>query len=99
MNISYGLIGKLTAVPGERETLLAILLEAATAMEREPTCETYRVNVSLDDESIVVYEVWASNEAHQQSLSLETTQTLIGKARPILANIERLAVFEPRDGH
>ena len=97
--MSYGLIGKLTAVPGERETLLAILLEAATAMEQEPTCAAYRVNVSLDDESIVVYEVWASMEAHQQSLSLETTQTLIGKARPILSNIERLAVFEPRDGH
>lgn len=97
--MSYGLIGKLTAVPGERETLLAILLEAAAVMEREPTCTAYRVNVSLDDESIVVYEVWESMEAHQQSLSLETTQTLIGKARPILANIERLAVFEPRDGH
>ncbi|WP_233004499.1 MULTISPECIES: putative quinol monooxygenase [Exiguobacterium] len=97
--MSYGLIGKLTAVPGERETLLAILLEAATAMEQEPTCAAYRVNVSLDDESIVVYEVWESMEAHQQSLSLETTQTLIGKARPILANIERLAVFEPRSGY
>lgn len=97
--MSYGLIGKLSAVPGERETLLAILLEAAAAMEREPTCTAYRVNVSLDDESIVVYEVWESIEAHQQSLSLETTQTLIGKARPILANIERLAVFEPRNGH
>lgn len=35
-------------------------------------------------------------EAHQQSLSLETTQTLIGRARPILADIERLAVFEPK---
>lgn len=97
--MSYGLIGKLTAVPGERETLLAILLEAATAMEQEPTCAAYRVNVSLDDESIVVYEVWESMEAHQQSLSFETTQTLIGKARPILANIERLAVFEPRSGY
>lgn len=97
--MSYGLIGKLTAVPGERETLLAILLEAATAMEQEPTCAAYRVNVSLDDESIVVYEVWESMEAHQQSLSLETTQTLIGKVRPILANIERLAVFEPRSGY
>lgn len=97
--MSYGLIGKLTAVPGERETLLAILLEAATAMEQEPTCAAYRVNVSLDDESLVVYEVWESMEAHQQSLSLETTQTLIGKAKPILANIERLAVFEPRSGY
>jgi quinol monooxygenase YgiN len=96
MNMSYGLMGKLTAVPGEREMLLAILLEAAAAMEQEPTCETYRVNVSLDDESIVVYEVWESVEAHHQSLSLDTTQTLIGRAKPILANIERLAVFEPR---
>ncbi|WP_214707191.1 MULTISPECIES: putative quinol monooxygenase [unclassified Exiguobacterium] len=92
----YGLLGKLTAVPGEREMLLAILLEAAEAMEREATCCVYQVAASLDDESIVVYEVWESIEAHQQSLSLETTQTLIGRAKPILANIERLAVFEPR---
>ena len=72
------------------------VIEAAEAMEREATCCVYQVAASLDDESIVVYEVWESVEAHQQSLSLETTQTLIGRAKPILANLERLAVFEPR---
>ncbi|TCI57204.1 antibiotic biosynthesis monooxygenase [Exiguobacterium sp. SH1S21] len=97
--MSYGLIGKLTAVPGERETLLAILLGASEAMQQEVSCETYEVSVSLDDDAIVVYEVWASQAAHQQSLSLETTKTLIERARPILANIERLAVFEPRGKH
>ena len=98
MKMSYGLIGKLTAVPGEREILLAILLEAAEAMEQDASCEAYRVNVSLDDDSIVVYEVWKSEDAHQQSLSLETTKTLIERAKPVLAKIERLAVFEPRGG-
>lgn len=94
--MSYGLIGKLTAIPGERDTLLAILLEAAEAMQQESTCEVYRVNVSLDDDSIVVYEVWESQNAHEQSISLETTKTLIERARPVLAKIERLAVFEPK---
>ena len=97
--MSYGLIGKLTAIPGERDTLLAILLEAATAMEQEATCAVYQVAASLDDDSIVVYEVWASEDAHRQSLSLETTKTLIEQAKPVLAKVERLAVFEPRGRH
>ncbi|TCI51406.1 antibiotic biosynthesis monooxygenase [Exiguobacterium sp. SH5S13] len=95
----YGFFGKLTAIPGERDTLLAILLEAAEAMKQESTCAMYRVNVSLDDDSILVYEVWESVDAHQQSLSLETTKTLIERARPVLAKVERLAVFEPRGGY
>ncbi|MCC5893280.1 hypothetical protein [Exiguobacterium sp.] len=56
----------------------------------------YRVSVSLDDDSIVVYEVWASEDAHQKSLTLPATQQLIGRAKPIMAGVERLVTFEPR---
>ncbi|MFN4214080.1 putative quinol monooxygenase [Exiguobacterium sp.] len=94
--MAYGMIGKLTAIQGERETLLAILLEAATAMEQEAGCEAYRVSVSLDDDAIVVYEVWASEAAHQQSLALPVTRRLIDQAKPILASVEQMVTFEPK---
>lgn len=98
MMMAYGLIGKLTAMQGERETLLSILLEAATAMEQEAACEAYRVSASLDD-AIIVYEVWASADAHQQSLALPATKQLINQAKPILAGVERIATFEPKGKH
>lgn len=97
--MAYGIIGKLTAMQGERETLLSILLEAATAMEQEAACEAYRVSVSLDDGAIIVYEVWASEDAHQQSLALPVTKRLIDQAKPILASVERLVTFEPKGKH
>ena len=97
--MAYGMIGKLTAMQGERETLLAILLEAATSMEQEAGCEAYRVSVSLDDDAIIVYEVWASEAAHQQSLALPVTRRLIDQAKPILAGVERVATFEPKGKH
>ncbi|MCT4784376.1 MULTISPECIES: putative quinol monooxygenase [Exiguobacterium] len=97
--MAYGLIGKLTAIQGERETLLSILLEAAEAMEQEAACEAYRVSASLDDDAIIVYEVWESSEAHQQSLMLPATKQLINQAKPILTGVERIATFEPKGKH
>ena len=81
----FGIYGKLIAREGEREQLATILLEAAAAMQTLEDCELYLVSVAPEDpNSVYVYEVWTSETAHQNSLTLESTQTLIGRARPIL---------------
>lgn len=95
----FGLFGKLIANEGERGTLIEILLEAASSMESLKECELYVVNVSEEDPNAVfVYEVWSNEGAHQASLSLEVTQTLISRAKPIMAGMERISTLQPMGG-
>jgi quinol monooxygenase YgiN len=95
----FGLYGKFTVKEGERDTLVDILLEAAESMEKLDECEIYLVNISNDEpNSVLVYEVWSNENAHQASLSLEATQTLINRAKPIITGMERISTLNPRGG-
>jgi len=87
----YAVNGKLTALPGEGEKLLAILLDAAKGMENMDGCLCYIVGTDENKpEDVWVYEVWVNEAAHQDSLQLPVFQALIGKARPLIAGMENL---------
>jgi quinol monooxygenase YgiN len=95
----YGLFDKLKVKEGGRDTLVEILLEAAESMENLIECEIYLVNISHDEPNFVfVYEVWSNASAHQDSLSLESTQTLTKRAKPIITEIEKISTILPRRG-
>lgn len=79
----YGLIGKMTAAPGQRDALIQILLEGIDEM---PGCLSYVVAKDAGDaDSIWITEVWDSKESHAASLSLASVRSAIGKARPLIA--------------
>ncbi|XKE79771.1 antibiotic biosynthesis monooxygenase [Oceanobacillus kapialis] len=87
----FGFYNKFTAVEGKRDALAEMLLEAATSMEELEDCALYVV--SLDDankDTVYVYEVWSDENAHRASLSLEASQILIQKAKPIIAGVEKI---------
>jgi quinol monooxygenase YgiN len=95
----FGLFGKFIAKDGERDTLVDILLEAAESMKDLDECEIYLVNIAEDESnSVYVYEVWRNENAHQASLSLEATQTLIKRAKPIITGMERISTLKTRGG-
>lgn len=95
----YGLYGKFTLKEGERDTLVDILLEASQSMKDLAECELYLVNTSdVEPNSVFVYEVWSNENAHQASLSLESTQTLIKRAKPIITGMERISTLKPVGG-
>ncbi|MDQ0974569.1 quinol monooxygenase YgiN [Neobacillus niacini] len=95
----FGIYGKLIAKEGEREQLAAILLEAAESLQNHADCELYLVSVAPEDPNAVyVYEVWSSESAHQGSLTLESTRTLIQRAKPFLAGMERISTLVPKGG-
>ena len=95
----YSLFGKFTIQAGKRDTMVDILLEAAQSMKNLDECELYLVNISESDpDSVYVYEVWRNEEAHQASLTLETTQTLINRARPIMTGMERINTLKTMGG-
>lgn len=95
----FGLFGKFTVKEDERESLVSILLEAAESMENLDECEMYHVSICENEpNSVFVYEVWSSENAHRESLTLESTQLLIKQAKPIITGMERIATLKPEGG-
>jgi quinol monooxygenase YgiN len=79
----YGLIGKMIAQPGQRDALIAILLEGTASM---PGCLSYIV--ARDDagaDALWVTEVWDTKASHQASLALPSVQAAIARGRPLIA--------------
>lgn len=92
----YGLIGKFTSADGKRDELICYLLEGLKDM---PGCMSYVVAREPGDEvTIWVTEVWEDAESHKASLQLPQVQAAIGKARPMIAGMERLAETEVAGG-
>jgi quinol monooxygenase YgiN len=92
----YGLIGKMMAVPGQRDALISILLENAATM---PGCLSYIVAKDATDANAVwVTEVWDSQESHKNSLSLPSVQKTIARGKPLIAGFGERFVTEPVGG-
>lgn len=92
----YGLIGKITATPGQRDTLQAILLENEGGM---PGCFSYIIAQDpTDPDSLWITEVWDSQDSHMASLKLPSVQQAIAKARPIIAGFSDRVVTTPVGG-
>jgi quinol monooxygenase YgiN len=79
----YGLIGKIKSVAGQRDALMAILLDGLADM---PGCLSYIVAEDPNDpDAIWITEVWESREHHQASLVLPSVQQAIAAGRPLIA--------------
>ncbi|HEY0683613.1 MAG TPA: putative quinol monooxygenase [Steroidobacter sp.] len=92
----FGLIGKMTAAPGQREALIAVLLEGTGGM---PGCLSYIVARDVKDENAIwITEVWDSKESHAASLKLPAVQAAIAKGRPMIAGFSDGVTTEPIGG-
>jgi len=92
----YGLIGKMTATPGQRDALIAILLEGTAGM---PGCLSYIVaKDSKEADAVWITEVWDSKESHAASLALPAVKAAIAKGRPLIAGFSNGATTEPVGG-
>lgn len=93
----YGLIGKMTAVGGQRDALAAILLDGTRAM---PGCLSYVIaRDPADDNALWVTEVWDSQASHKASLSLPSVQEAIAKGRPLIAGFSNRVETVPIGGY
>ena len=94
----YGLQSKLLAKPGQRDALIALLLEGSRGGAM-PGCWLYVVSeVDGEPDAIEVFEVWADKAAHDASLQLETVRTAIAKARPLMAGMGGSTALRPVGG-
>ena len=79
----YGLIGKMTSVPGARDRLVELLLAATSDM---PGCLSYVIAKDpADANGIWITEAWDSKESHAASLKLPAVRAVIAEARPLIA--------------
>ena len=93
----YGLIGRMTAVPGRRDDLAAILLEGLRDL---PGCRSYVVaRDPADGDALWITEVWVSREHHAASLRLPAVQAAVAKGRPLIAAFSHRVETEPLGGH
>lgn len=93
----FGLIGKFNAVAGQRDALIAILLENAGQM---PGCRSYVVAKDAKDaDAIWVTEVWDNQQSHRASLSLPSVQQAIARGKPLIASFGDFNATEPVGGH
>lgn len=93
----FGLIGKIVAVPGRRDELVAVLIHGVSGM---PGCRSYVVaHDASDPDAIWVTEAWESQEAHRAALSLPSVQDAIGRGRPLIAGFGERFETRPVGGH
>ncbi len=94
----YGLQGKLVAKPGQRDALIALLLEGSRGGAMRG-CRLYVVSeVDGEPDAITVFEVWDDTAAHDASLQLESVRATIAKARPLIAGMGGSTDLRPIGG-
>jgi len=93
----YGLIGKIKTNPGQRDELVAVLLEGSDKM---PGCLSYIVAQDIEDvDAIWITEVWVDQDSHRNSLSLPSVQQAISRGRPLIAGFGERFESIPVGGH
>lgn len=77
-------VGTLEAKPGQRNAVIEILVRRNPEMQAIG-CLAYEVGVDDDrSDTVMVAELWESEEAHRNSLQLESVQAAIREAMPLL---------------
>ncbi|MGH9173934.1 MAG: putative quinol monooxygenase [Vicinamibacterales bacterium] len=85
------------AVPGQRDALIAILLEGVAGM---PGCLSYVVaKDTADANAIWISEVWDSKASHEASLALPSVRQAITRGKPLIAGFEESVETAPVGGH
>jgi quinol monooxygenase YgiN len=85
MTPQFGMFGKLTTAPEDRDALIDILTEGSQNMIDMAGCHTYIISKDTNDPGAVwVFELWDTKEAHDASLTRPAVRELISRAMPML---------------
>jgi quinol monooxygenase YgiN len=89
--VTYVVIARWTAKPGNEEAVAAALEQLAPASRRESGCMKYLVNRSLDDPKVfLLYEEYVDEDAYKAHAASEHfTRHALGEGIPLLESRER----------
>ncbi len=97
MTVGHGFQAIMTALPGKRDEVIALLLDAPSLPD--PACVVFLVGRATDDEDTVyVTEGWTGREEHSCAVASPEAQALIAKLQPLLAGEARYADQLPVGG-
>jgi len=89
----WGMIAKITVLPGRRDEMIRILKESAPDMQG---CLSYVVAKDSADENVIwVTEVWESLGSHDASLSLPAVRNGMSRAKQAISAFDKIAVTSP----
>ncbi len=95
---TFGLYSKIRSQAGQRDELVAVLLDAAAVLQQVSGCQLYIVSVSATEpETVWVTEAWRSQADHEASLTREDVRPILMRGRPLIAGFERIEI-EPIGG-
>lgn len=95
----FGMNGKMTALPGKRDALLANLLRAADLMKSVRGCLLYVVSTcESEPDAVLVTELWEDEAAHGASLSMPGVRDLVMETMLLLAGKPEGTRLRPAGG-
>ncbi|MBY8854866.1 antibiotic biosynthesis monooxygenase [Nocardia sp. CA2R105] len=82
----FSVCGRMTALPGRREEVIALIKESARAGGEDSGLLTYSINTALDDpDSVWVTELWTDKEAHDTTTRSEPVRMVTERFLELLA--------------
>ncbi len=87
-SMKFGMQVVMTATPGKGDELAALMLDASKLVSKLKGCQIYVVQLSTSEkDTVLITEVWESEDDHKASLSVPEIRELIGRARPLIATM------------
>jgi quinol monooxygenase YgiN len=96
--MTYGLLNKLIAKPGNRDEVIGILLESGQLLE-SPACLMYMVSESAEEPDVIwVTDLWTSKEEHAEALRNPKLRPFVERTMPLLQGMPEQIEIRPAGG-
>lgn len=97
--MTYALLNRLTAVPGQRDRVIEVLLESGKLFDDNPACLLYLVSESVDDPDVIwVTDLWTNEQEHARALATPELKPFITEAMSLLAGRPEQIEIRPIGG-
>jgi quinol monooxygenase YgiN len=97
--MTYVLLNRLTAKPGQRQRVVEILLESGKLFDDNPACLLYLVSESTDDPNLLwVIDLWTDQQAHAEALKAPELRPFVEQALRLLENMPEQIEVRPVGG-
>ncbi|WP_052398316.1 putative quinol monooxygenase [Streptomyces sp. NRRL F-5123] len=83
---AFSVYGRMTALPGRRDELVAVLVEGLRAGGEDCGLLSYSVNEALDDpDTLWLTQLWADKDAHDATTRSAPVAAVSARVPPLLA--------------
>jgi quinol monooxygenase YgiN len=97
--MTYALINKLAAKPGQRDRVIEILLESMKLFGDNPACLYSIVHEAIaDPNELWVADLWTSKEEHEAALQVPELRPFVEAAIPLLEGMPQQTELRPVGG-